>query len=52
MQWPVVNTLFQGKMDHHNQEDGSRETPKLGPCWKSRPVACMVNMESRLELCL
>ena len=26
MQWPVVNTLFQGKMDHHNQEGGSRET--------------------------
>ena len=49
MQWPVVNTLFQGKMDHHNQEDGSRETQKLDPCWKSRPVACMVNMESRLD---
>ena len=29
-QWPVVNTPFQGKMDHHNQEDGSRET-KIGP---------------------
>ena len=26
-----------------------RETQKLDPCWKSRPVACMVNMESRLE---
>ena len=25
-----MNTLFQGKMDHHNQEDGSRET-KIGP---------------------
>ena len=24
-------TLFQGKMDHHNQEDGSRETQKIGP---------------------
>ena len=22
---------------------------KLDPCWKSRPVACTVNMESRLE---
>ena len=31
MQWPVVNTLFQGKMDHHNQEDGSRETQKIEP---------------------
>ena len=49
MQWPVVNTTFQEMMDHHNQEDGSRETQKLDPCWKSRPVACMVNMELRLE---
>ena len=31
MQWPVVNTLFQGKMDHHNQEDGSWEPQKNGP---------------------
>ena len=52
MQRLVVNTLFQEVTDHHNQKVGSRETPKLGPCWKSRPVACMVNMESRLELCL
>ena len=44
-----MNTLFQEMMDHHNQKDGSRETPKLDPCWKSRPVACLVNMESRLE---
>ena len=29
------------------REDGSSQ--KLDPCWKSRPVACMVNMESRLE---
>ena len=48
-QWPVVKTLFQGKMDHHNQEDGSRETQKLDPCWKSRPVVCMVTMELILE---
>ena len=26
MQWSVVNTLFQEKMDHHNEEDGSRNT--------------------------
>ena len=26
-----MHTLFQGKMDHHNQEDGSRETQKIGP---------------------
>ena len=29
-----------------------RETPKLGPYWKSQPVACKVNMELRSELCL
>ena len=39
LQWP----------DHHNQEDGFRERRKLHPCWKSRLLACMVNMESRLE---
>ena len=49
MQRFVVNTLFQEMMDDHNREDGSRETRKLDPCWKSRPVACMVNMELRLE---
>ena len=31
-------------MDHHNQEDGSRDTQKLDPCWKSRPVACMAKI--------
>ena len=30
-QWLVVSTLFQGKMDHHNRKDGSRETQKLDP---------------------
>ena len=49
MQWLVVNTLFQEMMDHHSQEDGSRETQKLDPCWKLRLVACMVTMELRLE---
>ena len=34
MQWPVLSTLFQGEKVHHNQEDGSRETQKLDPCWK------------------
>ena len=34
---------------HHNRKDGFRETRKLDPCWKLRPVACMANMESRLE---
>ena len=36
-------------MDHNNQKDGSREARKLDPCWKLRPVASMVNVESRLE---
>ena len=49
MQWLFVNTLFQDMMDHHNQKDGSREAQKLDPCWKLRPVACMVNTELRLE---
>ena len=31
MQWPVVNTLFQETTKHHNQEDGSKEIPKLDP---------------------
>ena len=31
-------TLFQEKKVHHNQDDGSRETPKLDPCWKLQPV--------------
>ena len=45
MQWPVVNTLFQDMMDHHNQKDGSEGTPKLGPYWKLQPVACMINIK-------
>ena len=45
MQKLVVNILFQEMTDHHNQKDGFRETQKLDPCWKLRPVAYMVNME-------
>ena len=47
--WPVVNTLFQEKTMHSNQEDGSSETQKMvsDPRWKLRPIASMVNMESR-----
>ena len=51
MQWPVVNTLFQEKKKHHNQKDGSKGTPKLGPCWKLPLVVCMVSTELRSELC-
>ena len=31
MQRLVVNTLFKEVTDHHNQKDGFRETPKIGP---------------------
>ena len=44
-----MNTLFQEMTNHHNQEDGSRETRKLDPYWKLRPVACVVNTELKLE---
>ena len=36
-------------MNHHNQEDGSWETQKLDPYWKSRPVICTANMELKSE---
>ena len=45
----VVNTLFQEMMDHHNRKDGIRETRKLDPYWKLRPVACMVNTELKSD---
>ena len=45
----IPDTLFQEVTDHHNQKDGSREAQKLDPCWKLRPVACMVNKELKLE---
>ena len=45
----VVNALFKEMMDHHNQEDGSRETQKLDPYCELRPVACMVNTELKSE---
>ena len=51
IQWPVVNTLFQEKKKHHNRKSGSKETPKLDPCWKLRPIICKVNVELRSELC-
>ena len=49
MQWDVVNILFQEKKEHHNQKDGSRETPRLGLYWNLQLVACMVSMELRSE---
>ena len=52
IQWPVVNTLFQEKKQHHIRKDGSKGTPKLDPCWKLQPVTCTVNMEWKSELYL
>ena len=49
VQWHVVNTLFQEMKSHHNQKDGSKGTPKLGPYQKLQPVTCTVNMELRSE---
>ena len=49
MQRLVVNTLFQEMMDHHNRNDGFRETRKLDPYWKLRAVGCMANMELKSE---
>ena len=46
---PVVNTLCQEKNQHHNQKDGSKGTPTLGPYWKLQPVICTLNMELRSE---
>ena len=34
IQWLVVNTLFPEMMDHHNQEDGFKETRGIGPVLK------------------
>ena len=50
MQKLVVKTLFQEMMDHHNRKDGFRETRKLDPYWKLRPVACMVKTELRSSI--
>ena len=36
--------------DGSSQPKGwTQEIRKLDPCWKLRPVVCMVNMESRLD---
>ena len=46
----MVNKLLQEKKKkHHNQKDGSKGTPKLGPYWKLQPASCTVNMELRSE---
>ena len=35
---------------HLTRKVGFEWTQKLGPCWKSQPVICKVNMEWKLEL--
>ena len=37
------------RSDGSSQPKGFRETRKLDPCWKLRPVDCMVNTELKLE---
>ena len=40
------------KSDGSQSRDGSRETQKLDPYWKLRPVVFLANMELRSEFCL
>ena len=49
VQWLDVNGLYQAIMNHHNEEDGSRETQKLDPYWKSRSIICTTYMELNSE---
>ena len=39
-------TLLRGEAVH-NRKAGSKETPKLGPCWELQPVTRTVNMDLR-----
>ena len=41
--------FLQEVTDHHNQNDGFRETRELDPCWKSRPIFSTVNMELKSD---
>ena len=49
IQWLVVSTLCQDMKNHLTERLDSRGTPKLGPCKKSQPATCKVNMEWKLE---
>ena len=42
-------TLQRNDGSSQPKKDGSRETQKLDPCWRLRPVACMVNTELRSD---
>ena len=49
-QWRVLSTLYHEMKNQRTWKVGIEGTPKLGPCWKSQPVACKVCMEWKLEL--
>ena len=46
----VVSTFCQEMKNQLTRQVGFEGTPKLGPCWKSQPVTCKVNVEWKLEL--
>ena len=52
MQWPVVNTLFKEKKEHHNLKDGFEGTPRFGPvlevttCWLQGKYGVEIRIES------
>ena len=50
-QWHVVSTLCQEK-NHVTRKVGFEGTPKLGPCWKSKPATYMVKFERKYRPCL
>ena len=52
IQWPVASTHCQEMKIYLNQKVGFGRTPKLGPYWKSQPVAYKVNVEWKSELSL
>ena len=49
-QWHVVSTFCQEMNNYLTRKVGFEETPKLGPCWKSQPASCKINMEWKQEL--
>ena len=49
-QWHVVSTLCQKMKNHLTRKVGFEGIPKLGPCWKSQPGTCKINVEWKLEL--
>ena len=53
MQWHVVNTFFQERKSHHNQNHGSKgNTQNWGRIGSCNQLLATVNMELRWELCI